>query len=68
MPAHPPALGARRVTRLGQDVRYDGSVTHLGTLMMRIFCTIGGNKPAQASSTGGMYCPSKLRMRDQSET
>ena len=29
--------------------------------------TIGGNKPAFASSTGGMYWPSKLRMRDHSD-
>ena len=27
----------------------------LGTLMIKIFWTIGGKRPAHASSTGGMY-------------
>ena len=33
----------------------------LGTLMIKIFWTIGGKRPAHASSTGGMYWPSRER-------
>ena len=34
-----------------------------GTLMISIFCTIGGKRPAHASSTGVMYWPMMLRAR-----
>ena len=39
----------------------------LGTLMIKIFWTIGGKRPAHASSTRGMYWERRERMRDHRE-